>query len=172
MLRLEFVLHHVLELCYDDCLGEDARQETFRSLMEMSQDGVGLYPQVCLCIGECYRCGFGVEKNEKKALEYDLLACKEQFPILLDEFFSFSRIENRIAGCYENGVGTKQSNREAFRWYSKAAIGNHAASAEKIAEYYEKGIYVAPDTRKAEIFRDFANRIRRAERDNQMEIAF
>ena len=127
---------------------------------------------MCLCIGECYRCGFGVEKNEEKALEHDLLACKEQFPVLLDEFFSFSRIENRIAGCYENGVGTKQSDREAFRWYSKAAIDNHAASAEKIAEYYEKGIYVASDTRKAEIFRDFANRIRRAERDNQMEIAF
>lgn len=46
-----------------------------------------------------------------------------------------------------------------------------AKSAEKVADYYEQGVFVSPDARKARIFRDYADALRKAERDNQMEIA-
>lgn len=173
IIRQMLVLSAVLRLCYGGYLEEASRHMVFHSLKEMEKEDTEVYPDVCACIGECYRLGYGTKKSGKKALEcYHMAYGTHQEP-LLDKDYDFSCLENRIAGCYEAGFGTEQSYREAFRWFNKAAMDAcDARSADKVADYYEHGIFVSPDARKARIFRDYADDLRKAERNNQKEIRF
>ena len=60
----------------------------------------------------------------------------------LDEKKNDMEAQNMLGACYEYGNGVEQSDEEAFRWYSKAAVQGHPAAQCTIGFFYDDGIGV------------------------------
>lgn len=47
-----------------------------------------------------------------------------------------------LGECFENGVGTNISLRDAFKWYARASERGHSRATFRLAEMYERGLFV------------------------------
>ncbi|GET03241.1 kinase-like domain-containing protein [Rhizophagus clarus] len=98
-------------------------------------------------IGECYRFGHGITRNEKLAFDHYEKAANKS--ILCGQ--------NSTGYCYDCGLGTKKDLKKAFYWYEKAANDGNIMSMYNIGICYKSGKGVAKDYNKAfELFKQSA----------------
>ena len=61
-------------------------------------------------LARCYDEGFGVERNEIRAISWHLKAGEQGYP----------PAQNHLGSCYQNGDGVPQDGAEAVKWYHRA----------------------------------------------------
>ncbi|MCX7047616.1 MAG: tetratricopeptide repeat protein [Candidatus Sumerlaeota bacterium] len=86
-----------------------------------------------------YADGFGIAKNETKAMEYYRKAARQNVP----------SAQYNIATMYYLGHGVKKDEAKAFDWCGKAAAQGFAAAQILLGVMYSKGQGVAKDNAKA-----------------------
>lgn len=92
-------------------------------------------------VGDCYRWGKGVEKNEREAYKWYLKVSNNE------DFM------DKIGDCYYWGIGVKQNYHKAAEWYKKAAAANNHWASYRLGCCYYYGDGVKKDYAKAvEIF--------------------
>ncbi len=64
-----------------------------------------------------------------------------------------------VAGLYATGLGTDQSETEAFQWYRRAALQGHPIAAANLAERYAHGTGVEADPALAFAWLEIARRL-------------
>ncbi|RIB30685.1 hypothetical protein C2G38_2053038, partial [Gigaspora rosea] len=113
-------------------------------------------------LGECFRCGYGTEKNLKSAItwyekaEADGHARSINALGLSFDYFNKSYEMgyipscNNLGNCYEFGRGTKTNKEKAFKYYLKAATQNFSSSKYNVAECYKNGIGIEKNLDEAE----------------------
>ena len=90
-------------------------------------------------LGRMYENGYGVEKDEEKALEfYQQAADKENDKAAL-----------KIGNAYYTGKGRGKDYQEAFKWYTASAQKGNYSAQYNIGLMYEDGTGVKADTVKA-----------------------
>jgi TPR repeat protein len=90
-------------------------------------------------LARCYDEGFGVERNEIRAVGWHLKAAEQGFPAA----------QNHFGSCYQNGDGVPQDDEEAAQWYHRAAEQNHAGGQANLGWCYDTGSGVAQDETEA-----------------------
>ncbi|MBR5957640.1 MAG: SEL1-like repeat protein [Salinivirgaceae bacterium] len=92
-----------------------------------------------VCLGCCYRNGYGIHKNFGKALENYLKSAKQ----------NNRRAQRAIGICYENGQGVKKDYQMAVEWYTKAAEQGDAGAQFDLGVCYGTGQGIVQDYQKA-----------------------
>ncbi|MDA5556047.1 tetratricopeptide repeat protein [Shimia sp. MMG029] len=86
-------------------------------------------------LGYCFLTGFGVAKDEEKAVELlQLAADKKLLPAI-----------RNLGLCYENGWGCKQDFDEAFKLYTEASELGDSTSLLDLGRMHEKGRATSKD---------------------------
>lgn len=119
-------------------------------------------------LGECYRDGFGVKQNDKKAAEWFRKSaeqgnaagqwrfgecCRDGIGVVKNaeegaKWFQKSaeqgnaKAQWRLGECYRDGLGVKQNGKKAAEWFRKSAEQGNAAGQWRLGECYLKGIGV------------------------------
>lgn len=109
-------------------------------------------------LGYCYGEGFGVEKDESKAVDLYLKAAlqgesgKSVIPIphtifRSSHFATSTPIVSmyNVAHSYEEGIGIEQNIEEALNWYLKSANMGNCYAQNSLGYMYEEGIGVEKD---------------------------
>lgn len=60
--------------------------------------------------------------------------------------------QNYLGACYLNGSGVKANPKQAFYWFSKAAMGNNIKALNQLGYCYEEGIGTEKDPVQAFLF--------------------
>ena len=124
----------------------------------------------------CYEDGIGVEKNEKKALEYYTRSCQLNNPdayLRLGDCYYKGLLgleknereavicwkraaelggslgQYKYGICYQIGMGLKQDNKKAFDWIKKSAKQGNAEAQYKLGCYYLDGVGTSPNSKAA-----------------------
>ena len=97
-------------VCGDDLVNCKGRCE--RARVDCKQDNEKeyckkVYFDSCRSLGVLYNHGLQVERNDKKAVAYFLLACENDDPLAC----------THLGFMYENGHGTEESKTRALRYY-------------------------------------------------------
>jgi TPR repeat protein len=90
-------------------------------------------------LARCYDEGFGVERNEIRAVGWHLKAAEQGYPAA----------QNHFGSCYQNGDGVPQDDEEAVQWYRRAAEQDHAGGQANLGWCYDTGSGVAQDETEA-----------------------
>ncbi len=80
-------------------------------------------------VGGLYKCGDGVEQNEKEAFEWYIKAAKGGLAIA----------QYAVGDAYRRGEGIEKSVENAFEWYMRAAKNGWNAAQFFLGEIYEYG---------------------------------
>lgn len=97
-----------------------------------------------LKLAECYYYGFGLESDNKKALEVVLSYAEQE-----NDQFDYSKAENIMGNIYYNGLLTDTNYGEAVRWYKKAAENGCDAAYYNLAYCYYIGNGVSQSNKDA-----------------------
>ena len=73
-------------------------------------------------LGALYRCGCGVERDDKSAFDWFEKAAQK----------NFTRAQFSLGNMYENGWGTKVNKEKAEFWFQKAASAGHRMARAKL----------------------------------------
>jgi len=90
-------------------------------------------------LARCYDEGFGVERNDIRAVSWHLKAGEQDYP----------PAENHLGSCYQNGDGVPQDEAEAVQWYRRAAEQGYAIAQANLAWCCDTGCGVAQDEAEA-----------------------
>jgi len=90
-------------------------------------------------LARCYDEGFGVERNEIRAVSWHLKAAEQGYP----------HAQNHLGSCYQNGDGVPQDDAEAVQWYRRAAEQGYAIAQANLGWCYDTGSGVAQDEAEA-----------------------
>src|SRR6266542_5219167 len=90
-------------------------------------------------LGECYRSGIGIEKDETKAFEYYKKYAENRNNLA----------QNVLGYLYENGKGTEKDLEKAIYWYNKAAENGYEIAQFNLGRCYQIGTGVEKDETKA-----------------------
>jgi len=90
-------------------------------------------------LARCYDEGFGVERNEIRAVSWHLKAAEQGYPAA----------QNHLGSCYQNGDTVPQDDEEAAQWYLRAAEQGHAGGQANLGWCYDTGTGVAQDEAEA-----------------------
>src|SRR6185312_363888 len=69
-------------------------------------------------LGQCYRLGTGVEKDEQKAVEWYQKAAEQ----------GDAQAQYNLGQCYRRGTGVEKDEQKAVKWYQKAAEQGDASA--------------------------------------------
>ncbi|MCR5661549.1 MAG: sel1 repeat family protein [bacterium] len=101
------------------------------------------HPKACICLGECYEHGDGVEPSYEEAAKWYHKAA-DKFKICEAQF--------QLGYFYEHGFGVKQNNRESVNYYRKSADKGYAKAQYKLGMIYRDGIMVKQNNEEAEFW--------------------
>ena len=90
-------------------------------------------------LGRLYENGWGVEKNEEKALDFYKKSAET----------GEEKSALKVGNAYYLGKGVVKSHAEAFRWYKKAAEKGNYAALYNIGLMFDEGTGVRKDPVKA-----------------------
>ena len=110
--------------------------KAYKIFFELSESGD---PYGTFGLGVMYQFGNGVEKDEKKAMEYYVEAANEDVVEAM----------HNIGYLYQHGKGVDVDLKEAIKWYGKAANLGYGVSQNDLAYLYEHGIGTPIDLDKA-----------------------
>ena len=96
-------------------------------------------PKAWNTLGIMYNNGYGVEKDERKAVEWYMKAAMNGYAVS----------QHNLACQYEEGQGVERDYTRAMFWYEKAAEQNDSSAELNIGYLYSKGIGVPRDMQKA-----------------------
>jgi len=74
------------------------------------------------CLGECYECGLGVERDVREAAAWYRKAAEQ----------GHAHAQYELGLCYVNGQGMEKDEREAEAWYRRAAAKGNANAQEAL----------------------------------------
>ena len=94
-------------------------------------------------LGNIYRQGKYIEKNEKQAVYW------YQQAIELGDISAKIKLEQLLADMELDGLGTEQNTKAALLRYKNLAQKGHAKAARQLGRIYSQGIYVKPDEQQA-----------------------
>lgn len=124
----------------EDCPMEQ-RQQAFSQLSELAHEKGDLRAQVSM--GILYEEGTFVEQDERKALEYYLMAAGN----------GSTGAMNNIGNFYLHGKGVEKDYDQAFAWYQKATeLSGNAAAECSLGMCYQYGYGTKIDYEKARSF--------------------
>lgn len=90
-------------------------------------------------LGDCYMRGFGVSKDDSKAVEwFSRAAC-----------LGYASAQSKLAHCYRYGEGVKESIEKALEWSEKAAVQGDITAQTRMGILCEKGANGKPDFKEA-----------------------
>lgn len=120
---------------YIDFDGDDDNVDFFDAFEHSSELGVKLLRieaekgsvAAQITLAECYRRGFGIEKNDKESKKW-LLKAAEQGDV---------SAQLQLGIDYHYGQGVKKDYKEAVKWYRKAAKQGHEEAEELLNEILE-----------------------------------
>ncbi|RIA96744.1 kinase-like domain-containing protein, partial [Glomus cerebriforme] len=92
-----------------------------------------------LYLGNCYRNGIGVEKDEIKAFNCYEVAAKN----------GNNEAEFILGNCYYDGIGVQKDEVKAFNWYEKAAVNGNNEAQLYLGNCYKNGTGIEKDEVKA-----------------------
>ncbi len=94
-------------------------------------------------LADCYAKGKGVAIDKEQAFLNYLKSAE------MDPFYA----AYELGKCYEEGIGTEINKKQAFEWYQKAMKGciGDIKAKRKVCEFYNSGIGVRKDPRKARV---------------------
>jgi len=90
-------------------------------------------------LARCYDEGFGVERNQIRAVSWHLKAAEQGYPAA----------QNHLGCCYQNGDGVPRDDAEAVQWYRRAAEHGYAIAQANLGWCYDTGSGVAQDEAEA-----------------------
>lgn len=96
-------------------------------------------PKAWNTLGIMYNNGYGVEKDERKAVEWYMKAAMNGYAVS----------QYNLACQYEKGRGVERDYARAMFWYEKAAEQNDSSAELNIGYLYSEGIGVPRDMQKA-----------------------
>lgn len=103
-------------------------------------------PKAVDIVADCYRCGIGIEEDEKKATEWETKA----FLLYLDAANNGDvEAQYEMARHYEYGCGCEKDQTKTFEWLRKAAENGHPEAMYDVSECYRKGAGIGTDCEKA-----------------------
>ena len=111
-------------------------------------------------LGDCYYCGFGVEKDPKEAVNWYRKAAEQG-----NAWAQFS-----LGDCYYNGIGVEKDPQEAVKWYRKSAEQGNAWAQFILGNCYYNGEGVEKDPKEAvKWYQEAVKRFRKAaEQGNEL----
>ena len=112
---------------------ETNHQEAVRWYRKAADQG---HIEAQLALGQCYRSGFGVEKDENEAIRWFSNAV-EQCRQAADQGNAEAQLF--LGKCYMEGWGVKEDKKEAVRWYRKAADQGFARAQYELGFCYNIG---------------------------------
>ena len=125
------------------CAGEGSRpylrQNFDNRLVEWTQAAELGVREAQWLLARCYDEGFGVERNEIRAVSWHLKAAEQNYP----------PAQNHLGSCYQNGDGVPQDDAEAVQWYRRAAEQDYAIAQANLGWCYDTGSGVARDEAEA-----------------------
>ena len=125
--------------------GIGAEKNEEKGLFWLDQSaGIG---ESVLALAQHYERG-ATEAEKKKGLEILLRAHEQQLAYLFDEDTP-AELYELTARFYEQGIGTEADTEKAVFYYEKAMDEGSAYAALKLGEYYEEGVFVQQDLKKA-----------------------
>ena len=101
-------------------------KSAFSILLEEGKKGDAIAQHL---VGDCYRCGYGTEKDEKEAFRWYSLSAAQGNPIGL----------NNVGCCYDAGLGVAKDSVEAVSWYQKAAEQGYCMALYNVGGCYDEG---------------------------------
>jgi TPR repeat protein len=90
-------------------------------------------------LARCYDEGFGVERNEIRAVSWHLKAAEQ----------GYAPAQNHLGSCYQNGDSVPQDDAEAVEWYRRAADQGYAIAQANLGWCHDTGTGVARDEAEA-----------------------
>ena len=97
------------------------------------------YAEAQSSLGDCYRSGAGVEKDEAAAVRWYRKAADQ----------GYAEAQSSLGDCYRSGAGIEKDEAEAVRWDRKAADQDHAKAQSRLGACYISGAGVEKDEVKA-----------------------
>ncbi|MBT4701145.1 MAG: sel1 repeat family protein, partial [Rhodospirillaceae bacterium] len=90
-------------------------------------------------LGQMYRRGQGVKKNDKTAVKWYTIAAEQGQAIA----------QNNLANRYVRGQGVEPNIKAALKWYKRAADQGYVSAMNNMARLYRVGQYVPKDMAEA-----------------------
>ncbi|GBC02718.1 hypothetical protein RclHR1_04780005 [Rhizophagus clarus] len=98
-------------------------------------------------VGECYRYGNGITKNEKLAFEY--------FQKIANKNYAMGQF--KLGWFYESEISVKKDLKMSAYWYEKAVNNGHLVAMHNLGNFYKNGVGVDKNHKKAfELFKKSA----------------
>lgn len=97
---------------------------SIKFISDLKTNPIALY-----CLGICYRCGFGITKNDESAFKYIKLSADQKYV----------KAQYDLSFLYEKGYGTELSKEKAFESYKLLADQGHAESQNVLGIFYTDG---------------------------------
>ena len=109
-------------------------------------------PKAWNTLGIMYNNGYGVEKDERKAVEWYMKAAMNGYAVS----------QYNLACQYEEGQGVERDYTRALYWYKKAADNGELLAMDRLGQIYSGGLcFQARDQEEARRWRERSFRIRR-----------
>ena len=115
---------------------EEKFSQAFELYMKSAKQG---FAPAQVNLSRCYENGWGVEKDNHKAVEW-LTTAAEQGYAIAQHFLGFH---------YGQGICVERDNKKAFEWYTKAAEQGHARAQFYLGMFFYFGQGVDKDNKKA-----------------------
>ena len=131
---------------YANCLKEGHEcKKSPKTAFSLFKKGAELNHQKCInALADCYRDGFGIDKDEAKAFEIYNKNYKENNNV--DAL-------NAIGTCYEKGIGCRKDEVTAFNIYKECYhVRNHYNSIYNLCHCYHDGIGCEKDENMVEFY--------------------
>ncbi|RIB16890.1 kinase-like domain-containing protein [Gigaspora rosea] len=153
----------ILGFFYLEGIGTSENHENAFNIFKKTADQISISK---FYLGECFRCGYGTEKNLKSAISWyekaeadgharsinALGLCHiKGIGVKNDKNKAFDYFKksyemgyipscNNLGNCYEFGRGTKTNKVKAFEYYREAASQNCSSGQYNVSECYKNGI--------------------------------
>lgn len=121
---------------------ESSKEDSFPFYLKAAQLG---HIKAQIRVGDAYSYGYGIDKDEKKGLEWFKKAAESGNADALE----------KMAGCYDGGRGTKMDKIKAFELYNKAfmlylrdAENGDVDAMDMVAYHYKEGLGIPKNSSK------------------------
>ena len=112
--------------------------EAYPMLQKLADQGHIKRREQCM-LGFCYYCGWGVEENNIKAVEWFTKAAEQ----------GYDKAQFMLGSCYYNGVAVEEDKNKAVEWYQKAAEQGFDKAQYKLGNCYACGYGIEKKRRKS-----------------------